>query len=135
MSDSKYDNTQNNTQEPVDDNNNNDEDIFKEFDHERKIANLANIRATDLPTVQRLLPPKPSTIRREVMMQSIKDKMLNKVREYKEKNCNEKGFIKKNNVTLAVNDGIKRLKERIREKEIVVFANSVLIQHQTILQF
>ena len=69
------------------------------------------------------------------MMQSIKDKMLNKVREYKEKNCNEKGFIKKNNVTLAVNDGIKRLKERIREKEIVVFANSVLIQHQTILQF
>ena len=99
------------------DSNNNDRDTFKEFDAESKIANYANIRATDLPTVQRLFPPQPSTIRREVIMQSIKDKMLNKVHEYKEKHCNDKGFIKNSNVTRAVSDGIKSIKERIRDKE------------------
>ena len=104
------------------DSNNNDRDTFKEFDAENKIANYANIRATDLPTVQRLFPPQPSTIRREVIMQSIKDKMLNKVHEYKEKHCNDKGFIKNSNVTRAVSDGIKSIKERIRDKEVVVFA-------------
>ena len=54
-------------------------------------------------------------------MQSIKDKMINKIREYKETNCNEKGFIKKGNVSRAVSDGIKSIKERTKEKEIVVY--------------
>ena len=54
------------------DNNNNDEK-YEAFDLENKIANYANLRATDLPTVQRLYPPKPSSIQREVIMQSVKD--------------------------------------------------------------
>ena len=62
---------------------------------ENKIANYANLKATDLPTVQRLYPPKPSTIQKEVIMQSVKDKMLRKVHEYLENKCNDKGFIKK----------------------------------------
>ena len=74
---------------------NNNVNNFKTFDFENKVADYANIRATDLPTVQGLYPPKPSTIRREVIMQNVKDNMLNKVCEYKEKHCNEKGFIKK----------------------------------------
>jgi hypothetical protein len=91
----------NNNHSASQDNNDND-DIRKEFDLENKVANYANIRATDLPNVQRLFPPKPSTIRREVIMQSVKDKMLNKDREYKENNCNEKGFIKKGNINHTV---------------------------------
>ena len=67
-------NNDNNNQNATQNNNNND-DNTKEFDIETKIANYANIRATDLPSVQRLFPPKPSTIRREVIMQSVKDKM------------------------------------------------------------
>ena len=65
-----------------DNNNNNDDDDFKSFNLDNKVANYSNLRATDLPTVQRLYPPKPSTIRREVIMQNVKDKMLNKAREY-----------------------------------------------------
>ena len=61
---------------------------------------VMNVRATNIPTCQRIFPPKPATIRREVIMQNIKDKMINKVKEYKEKNCNEKGWIKKSNTKL-----------------------------------
>ena len=54
-------------------------------------------------------------------MQDVKDKMLNKVREYKANNCNEKGFITKGTVTSQVSNGIKKLKERIKEREVVVY--------------
>jgi hypothetical protein len=47
--------------------------------------------------------------------------VLNKVREYKENNCNAQGFIKRSNITNAVSNGIKRIKERVKDKEIVVF--------------
>ena len=46
-----------------DDKNNQSVDEFKPFDLATKLAKYANIRATDLPTVQRLYLPKPSTIR------------------------------------------------------------------------
>ena len=55
-------------------------------------------------------------------MQNVKDKMLCKVREYVEKNCNTKGFVKKNNIPEGISDGIKSLKDRIKDKEIVVYA-------------
>ena len=47
--------------------------------------------------------------------------MINKVREYKENNCNAKGFIKKGNINHTVSNGLKSVKERVRDKEIVVF--------------
>ena len=55
-------------------------------------------------------------------MQNIKDKMFGKVREFIENNCNARGFVRKNNIYDGVSDGIKSLKERIKEKEIVVYA-------------
>ena len=51
----KDNNNLNNDQEDENNNVNN----FKTFDLETKVADYANIRATDLPTVQRLYPPKP----------------------------------------------------------------------------
>ena len=61
------------------------DDNFMVLDLENKTADYANIRATNIPTCQRIYPPKPATIRREVIMQNIKDKMLNKVKEYRER--------------------------------------------------
>ena len=55
-------------------------------------------------------------------MQSVKDKMLNKIHDYKDRNCNVKGFIKKGNISNDVSNGIKSIKARVRDKEIVVFA-------------
>ena len=50
---------------------------FIVMDLEKRMADYANIRATNIPTCQRIFPPKPATIRREVIMQNIKYKMIN----------------------------------------------------------
>ena len=81
----------------------------------------ANIRVTDIPTVQRLFPPKPATIRREIIMQNIKDKMMMNTKEYLENKCNEKGWIKHKNINRIESKGLTDIGQRIKHKEVVVF--------------
>ena len=83
--------------------------------------NYANLKATDIPTVQRLYPPKPSTIRNETIMSTIKEKLMGSVGEYRNKHCNEKGIVKNQNITMGETVAMKQLKKRTKEKEIVVF--------------
>ena len=105
------------------DNNNNEgesdvdgTDNFKVIDLENKVADYANVKVTDIPTVQRLFPPKPATLRREVIMQNIKDKMLRKVEEFKASKCNDKGWIKDKNISKNESDGLKEVGEKIKNK-------------------
>ena len=113
-----------NTNDTTDENNSDEqENEYEVFSMEEKAAKYANFRVTDLPSVQRLYPPKPATISKEVAMQSLKEKILNKVREFKEKKCNNKGWIKKKNVSKSEEEGLKKVKERIKSKEIVVFSS------------
>ena len=86
-------------------------------------ADYSNIKATDLPTVQRLYPPRPATLQKESAMQTLKEKMMRKVREYIEKRCNRKGFIKDSNISKAKARGLKEVKEKIKSKEWVVFTS------------
>ena len=60
-------------------------------------------------------------MRREIIMQNIRDKMLYKVKEYKENKCNSKGWIKKKNVSAAEDRGLKEIREKVKDKEYVVF--------------
>ena len=43
-----------------------------------KTLNYANLRATNIPTVQRLYPPKPASIKQEIVMEGIKEKLLSR---------------------------------------------------------
>ena len=54
-------------------------------------------------------------------MQNIKDKMLNAVKDYKEKHCNNKGVIKMKNISKSEEEGLEILRNRIKDKEVVVF--------------
>ena len=83
-------------------------------------VDYANMKATDIPTVQRLYPPKPGTIRQEKILENIKMKMLNTVMDYKDKYCDDKGNIKNSNLSNEENDGLKEIKECIKKKEIIV---------------
>ena len=96
---------------------------YEVLDYENKTADYANIRATDIPTVQRLFPPKPASMRREIVMQNMKDKMLMEVKRYKEKNCNSKGWIKEKNLSKQEEMGLLEVTEKIRNKEMVVFTS------------
>ena len=67
--------------------NTSDEGLDEVFNVNAKFANYANMRATKLLTVQRLFPPKPTTLDKEVTMQSLKDKMLRKLKSLKTKDA------------------------------------------------
>ena len=84
--------------------------------------NYASMRATEIPTVQRLYLPNPGTIEEEVVMENIKMKMINTAREYKKKYCDEKGYIKNHNLSKEETEGLEEVKEKIKNGEIVVFA-------------
>ena len=95
--------------------------MFEVYDGTRKKANYSNLRATDIPTVQRLFPPKTGTIQQELAMQNTREKMLRVIKEFKQKRCNNKGWLKKRNVTHDVFEGLKEIKEKVGKKEMVVF--------------
>ena len=77
------------------------------------------MRATSLPTVQRLIMPKPAQIDDEAKMQNVKTKIMNVVKEYKHNNT-EHGW-PKNNLEINEIKGLKETKDKIKRKEIVVF--------------
>ena len=87
-----------------------------------KTLNYANLRATDIPTVQRLYRPSPGTLKQEKTLEKLRDILLKTVQEYKAENCNDKGEFIKNNFSKEENQGLKEIKEKIKKKEIVVFS-------------
>ena len=87
-----------------------------------KSLNYAHLRATDIPTVQRLYPPKPATLRKEKVMDNIKEKLMETVREYKNENCDRRGNFKHHNLNNSDTEALKELKKEVRDKNIVVFS-------------
>ena len=75
------------------------------------------MRATQLPTVQRLFPPIPTTLDKQVTMQSLKDKMLRKIKEFKDKRCNKHGWIKKKNIGRMESEGLDEIKDRVKKEQ------------------
>ena len=86
-----------------------------------KTLNYANLRATDIPTVSRLHPPRPATIKKEKIIDNIKEKLLETVSEYKKKHCDGKGRIREQNITRDEMVAIKEMKKEVKEKEVVIF--------------
>ena len=105
---------------PIDDNQNNqsDNECFV-YDPVEKVADYSNLRVTDLPTCQRLYPPQPAVVSKELQMQNLREKLLRKVKEYSEKRCNKNGFVKKGNISNAEFEGLKEIKEN---ENIIVFS-------------
>ena len=102
-----------------------DEDDEEEGRH-TKVAtdcslNYAGLRATDIPTVARLCPPRPSSLKKEKVLDSVKNKLLETVSDYQRQHCDNKGKINNQNISKSEEKAIKDMKERIRNKEIVVF--------------
>ena len=86
-----------------------------------KTLNYRNLRATDIPTVQRLIEPKLGTMSEELVMESTKEKLLDCVRQYKGEFCNNKGEIKEDNLSNEERQGLKQIKRDIKDKKVVVF--------------
>ena len=55
------------------------------YDSVKKVANYSNLKVTELPTCQRLYPPKPASVAKELHLQNLREKLLRKVKEFKDK--------------------------------------------------
>ena len=104
-------------------NENAEDDITKNevYDIEKRAADYANVRATDLPTVQRFSPPKPARMNQEIAMQSLKEKLLRRTIQFKEEKCNQNGWLNEKNVSKNVVNGFKEIREKVKAGEMVVF--------------
>ena len=81
----------------------------------------AAMRATEIPTCARLCPPRPSTMKKEKVLETVKSKLLETVSEYKMKHCDREGKIKNQNLNRSEEKAMKEIKEKVKMKEIVVF--------------
>ena len=109
-------------EEEQDDNSDTEETYTGNRVEYNKVLNYANLRATDIPTVQRIYPPKPGTIKQEKVLGNLKEKLMDTVREYKREHCDNKGNFKQNNLSKEEVEGMKEIKDKIKQKEIVVFS-------------
>ena len=89
------------------------------LDLENKSVDYAKQIATDLPTVTRYFAPPPGPILFESKIADIKEKFIEATVKFRKEECNEKGF-PKSNLTKKKADGLKELKEKVRNGECVV---------------
>ena len=90
-------------------------------EYQNKILNYTNLRATDIPTVPRLIEPKQCTIEQEIVMENTKQKLLSTVESYISTHCRKDGELKANNLTLEERQNLKETKKKIKDREIVIF--------------
>ena len=55
------------------------------YNPESKTVDFSKMRATELPKVQRLIMPKPAPVNTEAVLVNIKEKIIEKGKEYKTK--------------------------------------------------
>ena len=92
------------------------------YDIENKKLDMAMVRATDLPTADRVILPGPARDRRkEVMIQLTKEEMMHDVRVYMAMNCLEDGQQKETCLPAGCSRGIKSLQQKSKEGELVIF--------------
>ena len=86
-----------------------------------RFMQYSNMRATDFPTVPRLMEPKHGTLKQENIIQKTKEELMEAVRTYRRKNCNSKGEIKKSNLQKEDKESLRELQKNVKDKKIVVF--------------
>ena len=85
------------------------------------ITELCSPKSYVIPTVARLIPPKPATIKKERVLNNLKDRLMETVGEYQKKHCDKNGKIKRQNITRTEEKAMQEVKESIKKKEIVIF--------------
>ena len=87
-------------------------------DARTKTIDMRELRATELPFNNRIYAPKPLDNETEICIQNMKGKLNNCTERYIEETQRKK---KETNLTQEQKQGLRSLKERKEEKEIVIF--------------
>ena len=90
------------------------------FDFRNKTMNLAKRRATDVKRNSRVIfPKKARSVEEESAMQTLRMELLTLFRQYTSEKCGKNGN-QKGNLTKLQAEGLKSLKKRVKEGELVV---------------
>ena len=94
----------------------------KVYDIKNKKLDMAVMRATSLPTVDRVFLPGPARDgRMEVLIQLTKEEMMQDVRTYMALHCQEDGSQKETCLPAGCTRGLKSLQGRSRNGEICIY--------------
>ena len=89
------------------------------YDKETNRMDFANRRVTDIPSCRRTIPPQPLPPRETTILTNLKSKLGEVTKAYITSRCDSKGNIKDGNVTKDEAEGIRSIKKRVKEEEIV----------------
>ena len=90
-------------------------------DEPNNVLNYCNLRATEIPTVPRLIEPQKASLKQEIIMENTKQKLLDTLHTYMTNHCDEKGEIKDYNLNAEEKKQLKDIKRDLKEKKIIIF--------------
>ena len=98
------------------------EDVRKKtvYDEIKGEVKFARQRVTDMPSCRRINVPEAKEDQAEVVIANMKTRLANVTKQYIKDKCDNKGNIKQQNVSKEVMEGIKSLKKRVKENELLV---------------
>ena len=96
------------------------------YSKEEHRINFSKRKVTDIPTVRRVMVPPDMKEELEVEAQTLKNKCLMVVTNYKETACDSKGRIKEKNLTEQEIRGLKECLEMKKKNEAVFFPTDKL---------
>ena len=89
----------------------------KVYDEDTKKISFSKRKVTEIPTNRRVFLPKPVDEKTEIGIRNLKNRVMETYQDYKKENCDEKGHIKKDNLSKGQRLGLKQCQEKAKAKE------------------
>ena len=90
------------------------------YDVAESTINFSKQRVTDLPFNRRITVPPPRDDTSEIVFANMKTRIINAAQRYIDLNCDSKGNIRNQNVDKSELEGLKSLKKRVNDGEILI---------------
>ena len=85
-----------------------------------KTMDFSKLRVTDIPECRRITVPEPMEDRVEVVLANIKSRISEATDKYVKENCDDKGNIRKGNISKEETEAVRSLQEKVDKKEIII---------------
>ena len=93
----------------------------KVFDHNTKILDIRNLKATDLKNNKRVILPNLNDDENEIRSNHIKNELKDVFLNYKKKNCDKSGNVLNNNLSTGQINAIRSLKTKMAEENLICY--------------
>ena len=97
-----------------------DIDASEPLDLEAGVINYGKVRATNLPTCQRLIDPRPGNANQEASLEGTKEKLMQVVDDYIKEQMDKSKKHVPGNLTQKERRGVKDLKKMVEDRKLVV---------------